>query len=316
VSDEFITARITEIKSFRKQLTKLSKIPLIEQRSDEWYDVRNKLITASDFGQCCGVGKFGNIKDIYMKKCGYEIDTFGTGFMAPLIWGNKYEDVATTIYEKRQSTHINPFGLVKHPTIEFFGASPDGISDNGIMLEIKCPYKRKIDGHIVDQYFYQMQGQLAVCELNECDFLECGFKEYVDEDDFWEDWDQTECFAEDNMEKGIIVNIHNHPEKKYIYSDICISQKELKVWLNNTLTSFNKYEISIDYYKLFKYNLQKVYRDKDFFNEKIIELENVWNNVVKYRSDKTAYDSAVQKRIVKKRVAKCLFLSNDEETIQ
>jgi putative phage-type endonuclease len=315
IDDKFIFDRIVEIKAFRKQLRKLSKIPVIEQRSDEWYDVRQQLITASDFGQCCGVGKFGNLKDIYRKKCGYEIDSFGTGFMAPLIWGQKYEDIATAIYEHRQSTHINPFGLVKHPTISFFGASPDGITDNGIMLEIKCPYKRKIDGHIVDQYLYQMQGQLAVCALNECDFLECAFKEYIDEDDFWEDLDETECFSEDLMEKGIVLHIHNHSEKKYIYSKIYENKKAVKTWLDSQLLLYKDYECSIDYFKLMKYNLQKVYRDKTFFEEKIIELEEVWNKIVEYRCDKIAYEKAVEKRIVKKRAVKCLFSLKPEEMI-
>jgi hypothetical protein len=32
---------------------------------------------------------------------------------------------------------------MKNSEYEFFGASPDGISEVGVMVEIKCPYKRK-----------------------------------------------------------------------------------------------------------------------------------------------------------------------------
>ena len=46
------------------------------------------------------------------------------------------------------------------------------------MLEIKCPYSRKIDGVIKPEYFSQMQGQLEVCDLEYCDFLECDFQKF------------------------------------------------------------------------------------------------------------------------------------------
>jgi putative phage-type endonuclease len=312
---KFIDDRISEIKCFVNQLAILSKITVIEQRSDEWYKIRNTLITASDMGQALGVGKFGNVKDFYIKKCNYEPDTFGTGYMAPLEWGNKYEQVATNIYEIRQCTKVNPFGLIKHPNIDFFGASPDGITDCGIMLEIKCPFKRKIDGKIVDQYYYQMQGQLAVAELNECDFLECEFNEYIDEYDFWEDWDSSECLSENKMEKGIIVHLINHPTEKYLYSNIFTHRNEKSSWLSKTLLLYKDYEYYIDYYKLEKYNLQKVYRDIAFFEEKIKDLKNVWANIIKFRNDKVAYDEAVKKRIVIKRPIKCLFVKDPESNI-
>ena len=57
---------------------KLQKLPIIEQRSVEWYNVRNNLVTASDMGQALGVGKFGTVRDFYVKKSGYENDQFCT----------------------------------------------------------------------------------------------------------------------------------------------------------------------------------------------------------------------------------------------
>ena len=60
------------------------------------------------------------------------------------------------------------------------------------------------------------------------------------------------------------------------------------------------------------YNLQKVVRDKSFFSEKLTLLKDVWDNVLKYRSDKVSYDAEIGKRVVKKRAVKCLFKSDDE----
>jgi putative phage-type endonuclease len=297
-SKQYIVKRINEIKEFRKVLEYLLTIPVIEQRSPEWHEVRGNLITASDMGQALGVGKFGTVKGLYKKKSGYEEDKFNWAIPA-LIWGVKYEPIATKLYEKRQFTHIHDFGLILHPAFSFFGASPDGITDNGIMLEIKCPHRRVIDGHIGDQYYYQMQGQLEVANLEECDFLEAGFHEYIDEYDFMLDWNDEKTFTIDNNEKGIIIEFTNHPEHEYLYSvvgDDCETQNN---WLKNNEEVMEMYEHKVTYYKLKTYNLQKVYRNKSFFKSKIKDLEVVWNNILKYRDDKSAYDDAVS--IVKRK---------------
>ena len=61
----------------------------------------------------------------------------------------------------------------------------------GRLLEIKCPNKRKInttgslDGDICPHYYFvQVQTQLYVTQMDECDFLQCQIEEY----DSWEDF--------------------------------------------------------------------------------------------------------------------------------
>ena len=120
------------------------------------------------------------------------------------------EDIASDIYCKRNRVIMNEFGLIRHSEIPYIGASPDGISSNGIMLEIKCPYKRKIDGKILEQYYYQIQGQLEVCNLEECDFLECEYDYYKNEEDYLNDIDELK-------EIGIIISYRNNDEDDYQY---------------------------------------------------------------------------------------------------
>src|SRR6185312_2631385 len=79
-------------------------------------------------------------------------------------WGQKYEPVATALYEQRTGTNIMEFGLIPHRTIPFLGASPDGITPEGRMLEIKCPYRRKITGIPPFYYWIQVQIQMEVCD--------------------------------------------------------------------------------------------------------------------------------------------------------
>ena len=73
------------------------------------------------------------------------------------------------------------------------------------MLEIKCPFKRKINGSIPDQYWMQIQGQLEVCNLEECDYLECELSEYENETEFIEDVENENVLTKDYKEKGIRV---------------------------------------------------------------------------------------------------------------
>eukprot|EP00798_Chlamydomonas_sp_ICE-L_P002706 gene2706-biopygen7861 len=70
---------------------------------------------------------------------------------------------------------VHEFGLLRHASKSFLGASPDGVTEDGVMLEIKCPWRRKIDGTVPMQYYLQIQGQLAVSGLLECDNFEVEF---------------------------------------------------------------------------------------------------------------------------------------------
>ena len=172
-----VSSYIHNIKKDIKKVQNLRKLPKIQQRTMCWYEMRNRLITASDMAQALGHGKFGTVKDFIKKKCGYQEEKINFD-SPPLKWGIMYEDVAAQIYSHRHNVEVYEFGLLTHPKIPFFGASPDGISDLGVMLEIKCPFKRNIDGTIPLQYYYQIQGQLDVCDLNCCGYLECKFTEF------------------------------------------------------------------------------------------------------------------------------------------
>ena len=58
------------------------------------------------------------------------------------------------------------------------------------MLEIKCPPKRKFTKTVPKHYWYQMQGQLECCNLEECDFLQVKFSEYLNNNIFYGDYDE------------------------------------------------------------------------------------------------------------------------------
>lgn len=271
INKKSITNRIKTINIYKNKLMDLQKQPVIVQRSEEWYNIRNNLITASDFAQALGKGKFGTKKQFFENKCGYQEVNIDFS-IAPLQWGVRYEEVAKKVYESNMNIHVHEFGLMKHPTIDFVGASPDGISENGIMLEIKCPWKRKKTETIPDQYYYQIQGQLEVCDLEECDYIECYFKEFENELDFLED--------ENVYYKGIVLKNKND---EYEYGE-----------LNDLEFHKNKEYSQIYLYGLKDVFQKRVYRDKQFFAEIISDIEVVWNNVKIYKSDKNKYDLEIK----------------------
>ena len=176
-------------REFKKQLLieqvkRLQKIPQPAQRSPEWYNARKNRITASEAGKIVGGATDSDRKQLLRDKTGYGKPFLGS---AATRWGQKYEPVATMVYERDYNTKVIEFGLLPHPTLDIIAASPDGITPEGKMLEIKCPYSRVIDGKPKPVYWVQMQVQLEVACLDICDFLECTFKEYKTREEYLND---------------------------------------------------------------------------------------------------------------------------------
>ncbi len=195
----------------QKQIEKLTNIKLIKQRSPEWYEFRNQLITASNIWKV--FGSQSQINSIIYEKCkaytdylqlvnnNNEIDNIivnentststNTNLHGALHWGVKYELVSVMIYEKMFNTKVSEFGCVQHSLHNFIGASPDGINTDinsplyGRMIEIKNIFNREITGVPKEEYWIQTQVQMETCELDECDFIETRFKEFSCEDDFY-----------------------------------------------------------------------------------------------------------------------------------
>ena len=93
------------------------------QRSPEWFALRDEMITASDGGTVMGLNPYEAIFGFIIKKVhGKPFETSEECYH-----GKKYEQVATMAYEFRMNVRVKEFGLCRHPTLDFLGASPDGI---------------------------------------------------------------------------------------------------------------------------------------------------------------------------------------------
>ena len=250
-------------------LNELRNRPLIKQRTPEWFKLREDRLTASDLYDA-----IKNPQSLAKKKL--KVVTFNSSGVPALKWGTMYEPMATRIYSTMVNKEIFEFGLVINEDIKHFGASPDGITEEGIMIEIKCPIKRKIiDGTIPDKYYYQIQGQLAVCKLKECDYVECEFIEFKSKDEYLEnikDLDESN----QNFKHGIIAEIKVNNEYEYVYSSNNQkgeeNLKEMKEFLINN-------NFKIIYWKLKLINVQKVNFNEEKWKNDIQDKINNFHEV-------------------------------------
>jgi len=264
----------------RKQLIALQKIETYEQRTPQWYAFRKKILTASDLASAFDKGHFISRDELILSK----IEPQPWKGNPACEWGVKYEDIAIQVYEQRNNVEVLEFGLVPHPTIDIFGASPDGIvADTGNkeltsrMLEIKCPWQRKIKhGEVPWHYWAQIQGQLDSCDLDYCDFLQVKIVEYSCRKKYLVDTEQKE--------KGLIVSTWNKGQEhtgspKYHYCPPNIPIEKQEEWLNPFFNE-NKYDIdNISYWKVALYSCFTVKRDKAWFTAIIPEIYRFHNDL-------------------------------------
>ncbi len=110
-----------------------------KQRTEDWYKIRTTLLTASECASALNLNKYCSKQDLIKKKLGLVESSGGNAATAH---GIKYEDEAADIYAAR-NPHLVPFfeiGLIRHDQHSFLGASPDRVTKDGILIEIKVVF--------------------------------------------------------------------------------------------------------------------------------------------------------------------------------
>ena len=294
-----------------QQINVLRNKPQPIQRTKEWYEFRHNLITASNAYKAFENQKVKN--QLIYEKCKpldpslYKEEEIKEVIMVntntTLHWGQKYEPLSVKIYEHIYYTKIEDFGCIQHKNYLFIGASPDGINVDpnskryGRMLEIKNIVNREIDGIPKKEYWVQMQLQMEVCELNECDFLETKFTEYPDYTSFLFDIqnnlseDTNLCLSKDNCMKGLMIYFHTKEGKPfYVHKPLnIIHSNDITLWQENMVdyyqstSEFNYTYIKTNYWKLEKLSCVLVCRNQQWFKDNVKELEDIWNIIKKER---------------------------------
>lgn len=153
----------------------------MEQGSESWFAARLGRVTASRVADVMAKTKsgYGASRKNYMMELlcqrltGKREDSFTNAAMQR---GTDLEPIARGRYEIENSLFVDEVGLVDHPSIETFAASPDGLVGDIGLLEIKCPNTAThVDflqsGKIPAKYQTQMTVQMLCTERKWCDFV-------------------------------------------------------------------------------------------------------------------------------------------------
>jgi hypothetical protein len=152
------------------RVSELIKLRYDAQKSEEWLRLRGKMLTASDVATALGDNPYESRQSLILKKCFKAKNGFNGNDATR--HGEKYENEAREIYCSRTGEKAHDLGLVQHQTIDWLGGSADGITENGILLEIKCPMKRAIKDEVPKYYLPQIQILLEVLDMEVCDFIQ------------------------------------------------------------------------------------------------------------------------------------------------
>ena len=174
------------------------------------------------------------------------------------------------------------------------------------MLEIKNVVSREITGIPKEDYWIQMQIQMEVCRLPECDFLETKFIEYEDECAFGADSnkenDETNWnYNLNGKRRGVIVYFIKGDKPFYQYAPLEITtKKEFDQWFEKIIHTYDKITwIKNIYWRLEVYSCVLVLRDKEWFKKAVVKIQEVWKIVETEKV--TGYEHrAPKRRIVKK----------------
>ena len=147
-----------------------------EQRSEDWYNIRRGLVTASRASEVISKGT-GRAR--YMRELAADVMTgesahwFSTSAMQ---WGIDTEPQARSFYELETGYDVIETGFCTNTAFPGCGVSPDGLIGIDGLVEFKCPnttthIEYLLAGKLPAKYRAQVQMQMMVTERAWCDFV-------------------------------------------------------------------------------------------------------------------------------------------------
>lgn len=154
---------------------------MTEQGSAEWLQERLGHVTASRIADVMATIKSGEAssrKNYRAELVAQRLTgTVEQGYTNEAMqWGTDNEPLARAEYEIRTGVFVDQVGFIKHPSILWSGASPDGLVGESGLIEIKCPNTAThidtlLSQSIPSKYEKQMLWQIACTGREWCDFV-------------------------------------------------------------------------------------------------------------------------------------------------
>ena len=168
---------------------------IIEQRSEEWFNIRKGKITGSELHKIMG-GKEESLsqtaKTYLLEKVTEVYGGFASPATGPAVqWGVELESVAIEYYQGKTNNTVEKCSFI--PVDGNYGGSPDGkVGEKEGGIEVKCPYNSanhfkhglinspESFKEIATNYYYQCISHIICLDAKWCDFI--SFDPRVNED--------------------------------------------------------------------------------------------------------------------------------------
>lgn len=257
------------------KITELLKTGYIKQRTEKWLQSRQKKITASKVDTIIRADNSKTKDSMFKVEVGISPKFKGNIYTEH---GMLYEPIAIHRYQMFTKKMGLKFGLIPHPKYHFIGGSPDLITLDGILVEIKCPYKRnssRIDNLkryiIPPQYMSQVQLLLEITGLEVAHYVE-----YYLPDRY-------------NKEELYVVEINRNREwfSKHI--------GRMESWFHRLDTFYREKHHILSTYLVYRYKYKR--------DGKISNLINAYYYWIKYRRLMEKTRSFIEERTMNKRKA-------------
>ena len=159
---------------------------IVEQRSQEWFQMRKGRITSSELHKIMGGTTLTDLTDTAKTYLLEKVsETYG-GFIQPaqgnaLEWGTELEPLAIEKYTERTSLQVEKASFILAD--DHFGGSPDGLVQPNGIIEVKCPYNSanhfkhrliktaKEFKKLTKNYYYQCISNMICAKAEWCDFI-------------------------------------------------------------------------------------------------------------------------------------------------
>lgn len=159
---------------------------IVEQRSQEWFDMRKGKITSSEIHKIMGGKTIFDLTDTaktyLLEKVSESLGGFAQSAIgAALDWGTDLEPLAIDTYSRIKGYPVDKASFI--PVGDYYGGSPDGLVQPDGIIEVKCPYnsanhfkhgliKTAEDfKRIASNYYYQCISNMICAEARWCDFI-------------------------------------------------------------------------------------------------------------------------------------------------
>lgn len=279
----------------QSSIEQIYKAHQVEQRSEQWYEDMKHMLTASEFSSLFeGERAYDNLilSKINLEKR-VNITAVPTNALIATQWGIRFEPVIRNYLEKSWNCKIYESGRLKHPTNTHLGASPDGIiidsnSRFGRLVEIKCPYSRKIGEGVPYKYWVQMQIQMEVTNLYECEYVEVEISSINPKQ-------MTFDLSADYLEVGELYLMEKNGTYTYVYNK---DEKNSALEKDYTLHETIPYGIKNVYNVCVK-------RDFEWYESTKSVQEKFWKNVEE--TQKGTYTLS-ERKVKKPKLSQCLIV--------